>query len=774
MAAPQPDKTSALAQARQHIPGFDEMTKETQALFLKFYEVSEQVETLTAETKAMLLAAQASAPVRSSSKFLPSQEKVARGRKVAQRVWIADKQQPESAESLAVKRKAQLTARGERLKSKQQADREAAELQAQQIGLPAKKVFADGGAISLVRFRNGIPLYNGTDNLNAADTISTDEIWPGGTTQYDLDGTNTTIGIWEVGGGVYSTHNEFTDLGPSRVTQIDSPGSIAQHATWVAGTLIAGGVNPSANGMSWRANLSAYNHIDDFGEMTVAAANDELIISNHSYSLRAGWEFIPGLVAETPWFWLGDTAISQSDDFKFGFYQEEPQSIDQVVYLSQTYLPIWSAGNHRDASGQGPPPGSLHVIFIEGSGFFSTTSRPADGGATGFETLPPQAIAKNNLVIGSVGDIAGGYTSPQDVILSSFTSLGPTDDGRIKPDLVANGDNVFTSDTASVSSYATVSGTSFSAPNVTGSLNLIQQLHKEDVSDTPMLASTLRGIAIHTADDAGNPGPDYRFGWGLLNSVSAGEVVVANSVSETEVSHIKEVELPHGEFIEFPVIAAGNEQLRVTICWTDPPYSDSNGDVLPDSLDPTTLMLVNDLDLRVTPPTGSDFHPFVLNPAAPDSNAFTGDNTRDNVEQVVITSPVADGEYIIKITHKGNLEVPVLIQSGEPGFDPTIDKYILVNTSDANQFVSIIITGNKADKKRFFKAENLALLPNDEFFLDWPSEVGKRYKVQISDDLLSAFTDVTSDFSALRTTTELTVPYSSPLDKKFFRVVETK
>ncbi|WP_421020008.1 S8 family serine peptidase, partial [Klebsiella pneumoniae] len=83
-------------------------------------------------------------------------------------------------------------------------------------------------------------------------------------------------------------------------------------------------------------------------------------------------------------------------------------------------------------------------------------------------------IAKNNLTIGAVNGIPGGWNKPGDVVMSSFSSWGPTDDGRIKPDLVADGVSVTSTGGNSTTSYATLSGTSMAAPNTTGSLLLLQ------------------------------------------------------------------------------------------------------------------------------------------------------------------------------------------------------------------------------------------------------------------------------------------------------------
>src|ERR1039458_464782 len=176
--------------------------------------------------------------------------------------------------------------------------------------------------------------------------------------------------------------------------------------------------------------------------------------------------------------------------------------------------------------------------------------------------------------------------------MSTFSSWGPTDDGRIKPDLVAAGVDIYSCGTNN--RYLTDSGTSMAAPAVAGSLDLLTQLQKQLYgTNPPMLSSTLRGLAIHTADDADGTGPDYKFGWGLLNSRSATLLMESNYVSQS-LANIKEVRLTNGDYIELPVAATNTKPLRVTSCWTVPPRTPPGF-----SLNPTNRMLVNDLDLRV-------------------------------------------------------------------------------------------------------------------------------------------------------------------------------
>src|SRR5690606_3444138 len=134
-------------------------------------------------------------------------------------------------------------------------------------------------------------------------------------------------------------------------------------------------------------------------------------------------------------------------------------------------------------------------------------------------------------------------------------------------------------------------GTSMSTPNISGSLLLLQQ-HYNSSNGFYMLSSTLRGLALHTADEAGSyPGPDYRFGWGLLNTERASEVITNNG----NTSVIIEEELGQDEVYTFSVQADGVNDLVASITWTDPAGTSPQ----PGINDLGIPMLVNDLDLRI-------------------------------------------------------------------------------------------------------------------------------------------------------------------------------
>lgn len=480
----------------------------------------------------------------------------------------------------------------------------------------------------------GFPLFNITDNLGAARTLSTDKVWPGGSLGLSLTGSGMTgrMGVWD-GGAVLTTHQEFQ----GRVTVADGASSSEEHATHVAGTMVAGGVASNAKGGAYQAPLKSYDWDNDISEMD-GAAGSGMLISNHSYGTISGWYYNQSL---NRYEWYGETTISSIEDYKFGFYDYGAQGFDQAVYDNPYYLPFKSAGNDRGDY----PSGGLSTYVRNSSGnWVQITSGlpPADGA---YDCIAFKSTAKNILTIGAVNKINSGYSQPSDVVMSSFSGWGPTDDGRIKPDIVAAGVSIYSASNNSNTAYVTQQGTSMACPNASGSALLLQQ-HYFNRNSKYMRASSLKGLIIHTADEAGAAtGPDYTYGWGLMNTAKA-----AQTISDSSKNLILESSLQNFATYQYAFVSDGSTPIRATLCWTDVP-----GTPVSAALDPSTRMLVNDLDLRIIRVSNSqEYTPYILNPANPSAAATTGDNFRDNLEQVYIAVPPA-GTYIVKITHKGSL-----------------------------------------------------------------------------------------------------------------------
>ncbi|MBT8054136.1 MAG: S8 family serine peptidase [Gammaproteobacteria bacterium] len=542
-------------------------------------------------------------------------------------------------------RKAELQSLSEKLKKRDENARAQAAEFARQTGLPLRRELPNGGVLELQRInQDSRPVFYITNNVDAADTISTDEVWPGGSAGLNLDGSGMTIGEWD-GGAVFPDHPDFT----GRLTQVDGATAISGHSTHVAGTLAGAGdwLYPDSRGMSFAAQLQAWDWNSDSAEMALAASGG-LLVSNHSYGIAAGWLYI-GDVAPDTWWWIGGPDPDDVEDPYFGYYDTETQLWDQIAFDAPYYLIVKAAGNDR--SDIGPAPGEEYTVIDQDGNFLftSTLARQPDCAPAGYDCLPTASVAKNVLTVGAVDDLIGGYSvfsGPAAVQMLDFSGWGPTDDGRIKPDVVGNGMFLFSAWPDSPY-YALAAGTSMSAPNVSGSLLLLQQHYQnENGAGNFMRAATLKALAIHTADEAGDSdGPDYEYGWGLVNTRAASTVI-----SEDGGAHrIIEGSLANGSTDTVEITVSNpSAVVSATLVWNDPP-----GTPVTLVLDAPDPMLVNDLDLRIQHETQTHL-PWVLNPASPAAAATRGDNFRDNVEQVVIEAGGA-GSYFVEVGHKGVL-----------------------------------------------------------------------------------------------------------------------
>ncbi|MDX5417746.1 MAG: S8 family serine peptidase [Hymenobacteraceae bacterium] len=532
---------------------------------------------------------------------------------------------------------------------KSKANKERALQLAQQKNWVVRQVQENGTVISLEGVdERGFPIHYITENnTRAAASVKTDQVWPGGSTGFNLSGSsnalNGKLGVWD-GGAVRLSHQELV----GRVAQRDGATAISDHAVHVSGTMVASGVNPLAKGMSFGAkNLQAWDFSNDGPEM--AAAAHELLISNHSYGTITGWynnTARAGTASNPFWEFRADPNVSTTEDYNFGYYNSAARLWDQIAYNAPYYLMVKSAGNNRNQTG--PAIGQPYWRLSSSGTWVLEAQRQAGiSSNNGYDIIATYGTAKNILTVGAVEPIANGYKTPADVKISSFSSWGPTDDGRIKPDIVGNGVGLMSSVGTADDAYSSMNGTSMAAPNVSGSLNLLQE-HYHNIFGEFMRAATLKGLAIHTADEAGTtPGPDYVYGWGLLNMEKA-----ARMISNPGSNLINERTLAQGETYTFNVTASGAGPLMVTISWTD-----LEGQVIPvgpSALNNRTPRLVNDLDVRVSKGL-TTYLPWVLDPANPTLAASFGDNFRDNVEQVFIANAVPGENYTVTIRHKGTL-----------------------------------------------------------------------------------------------------------------------
>ncbi len=618
------------------------------------------------------------------------------------------------------------------------------------------------GGLVLVRFdERGLPVYITHLNKNAADSIWCDEIRPGGSSPFGLTGSNITVAVFDAG-LIRDTHQEF-------VGRVKSAGTnmffLGYHSTAVAGTVGAYGVETNAMGMAPASNVDVYDSsypapLDVLP--AIIQTNPLCQISNHSYGRAIGWHHIG-----TNDYWLGDKSISTNEDIAFGQYTTKSRAIDELCYDAKYHLPVYAAGNN------GEPEGLYWYVQehlcqnAQGVYTTHTDSHAPDGDYMYTDTLSPYSTPKNGMIVGSAIDAIGGYTTntpgaygwypenPPSEWRSNYSSQGLTDDLRAKPDILANGEMIYTTDSDADDDYVSYppgkSGTSFSAPCVSGSLALLQELHQRIYgTNAPMLASTLKAIALHTAV---NRNPDYSHsfaeGWGVMNTLAAAWVI-SNNAAWASMPHVKEVALQDGDMIEFRSQATDTNMLLFTVVWTDP-----EGPIPPYTLDATNSVLVNDLDLRVYAPDGTTNYPYVYVEDTTNVNLsfkqVRADNDRDNVERIYIADPT-NGWYTVQVTHKGAL-------------------------SNGVQDVSIVVTGNTPTNAPDFKISKIMNSTSEDMVqLEWPGVVGGLYEVQSLTNLMdspSGWTPIGQTLSSYQPTNIWTNAVSEG-EPQFFRIERLK
>lgn len=484
----------------------------------------------------------------------------------------------------------------------QRVQQESVEAKALRLGVPLR-IDGPGHKVAILYdFRGDEPLYRTNKNQNAAISTGANLLRPA---PYNLSGTGIKVGVWD-GGSVRSTHQELT----GRVTKKNSTAINDDHATHVAGTIAASGVQAAARGMASAATIDSYDWDFDYTEMTAAGtvnATDGVGVplSNHSY---------------------GYDAVTAD----MGRYETEAASVDAIAVSLPYYLPFWAAGNEQD------------LLTAKG----------------GFQSITFNGLAKNIMTIGAINDaVSGGVRSPANATIADFSSLGPCDDGRIKPDLVANGVGVYSSIASSDTAYdGTYDGTSMATPNALGSAILIEQLYAREFSGQRMRASALKALLIHTADDRGNAGPDYTYGWGLMNAKAAADLLMAHKNSLASPKLIEGTITNAAKTATYTFTWDGVSPIRATLCWTEPAGAAQT------NADSRTPNLLHNLDARITAPNGTTIHqPYVMpfvgtwSTASMSAPATRGKNNVDNVEQVFIASPSQAGTYTITVSLDGSL-----------------------------------------------------------------------------------------------------------------------
>lgn len=229
-------------------------------------------------------------------------------------------------------------------------------------------------------------------------------------------------------------------------------------------------------------------------------------------------------------------------------------------------------------------------------------------------------VAKNCITVGSVDDLDK---------LDEISSRGPAKDGRLKPEIVAGGVEVYS--TYGINNYKTLSGTSMACAGVTGVLALLTQAYKEQNGGKLPPSALLKAAVLNTADDMGWAGPDWKHGYGRINALRAERLLAENRYMSGQIDH--------QETLTFPLtVPAGVRQLKVMLYWHDAPAALG-----------APKDLVNDLNFQLQQPNGNILNPWILDPTPVKDSlnkaARRGVDTLNNHEQITLNNPVASADY---------------------------------------------------------------------------------------------------------------------------------
>jgi hypothetical protein len=432
----------------------------------------------------------------------------------------------------------------------------------------------------------------------------------------------------------------------------------AVHGTHTTGTLAGAGiVNEVYRGYASKAVVVSQVFSGILNNAGVYAHDYGMVLTNNSY----------GNIVEC--------------DYN-GTYDLYARILDQKAFEIPTLQHVFAAGNSGGSTCTPYPPG-FHTV------------------------LGSYQSAKNVLTVGASSDSG---------LVSSFSSRGPVKDGRIKPEISADGENVIS--TWPGNTYASSSGTSMASPAVTGGLALLYQRYRQLNGGADPKSALIKALACNGATDRGNAGPDFSYGFGTMNLLRSVEMMENHNYIAGNISN----NITNTHMVSVPPNTA---QLKVMLYWHDPAAA-----VI------AARTLVNDLDLEVADPFLNTVLPKVPDTAAANlalPAAAHADHI-NNMEQVVINSPAA-GNYTIRI--KGT----AITQAGP-------QEYFLVYDPIP---VSIKLT---------YPVGGEALVPGESIRIHWDSygDTASTFGLQYSADNGATWINIATGLNAARRIYTWTVP----------------
>ena len=340
------------------------------------------------------------------------------------------------------------------------------------------------------------------------------------------------------------------------------------HGDHVSGTIMgAGNLDPIAQGMANGSFLYVFSSSNNnYDDVPTIYQNNDVIITSKSYSNGCN---------------AGYTSLAKD--------------LDEQINLHPSLTHVFSAGNN----------GTSDCGYGAGSGWGNVT-----GG---------HKQAKNVLCVANLTQISN---------LAGSSSRGPAADGRIKPDIGAKGTSV--NSTLPGNTYDSFTGTSMACPGVAGCMAQLYQAYKELNGNINPPSALMKCIVLNSADDLGNPGPDFKYGWGEINVVRGLKILEEGNYQSGTI-------LQASSNNHDLIIPNGIKEMKIMVYWHDKEASTSS-----------TIALVNNLDIQLTTPLGNTINPWVLDPTPNslilDSDAVRGIDSLNNMEQITIKDPIA-GTY---------------------------------------------------------------------------------------------------------------------------------
>jgi|GEM_PF-2626930 len=483
-------------------------------------------------------------------------------------------------------------------------DRHGAEVQSSLNSVNAVMVYLPPGAVRDLASEDAVqwiepplpalqPTNDRNRELTQAEIVQTDPM-------YGLDGTGVSVMVYDAGVGDF-THPDFGGrLTPRDLSDVES------HPTHVAGIVGGDGFASGGRfrGMAPAVTIQAYgvNGVYDPDLVPLFTDPFDLEMDYSDAITEHGISVANNSIGSNVCINLFDCAIT-------GDYGLVSEIIDGIVRgaLGRPVIVVWSGGNERNCD---------------------RCRQEGESTPEGYHSVVPPSGAKNHIAVGA--------TNANDDSVAYFTSWGPTDDGRLKPDLMAPGcevgDDFGVTSLAVGGGYLAQCGSSMSAPTVTGLIALLLQDFREQFPerDDPRNA-TVKALLAQNAVDLVHAGPDYQSGYGSVRIQETIDFMHTGRFLESELSQDE----GHVMFVE---VGADDAAIKLTLAWDDAPGTLN-----------VAKALVNDLDLRVYDPSGQRHFPWTLDPRRPADPAVRVKPDRtNNIEQVFVDAPEA-GLWLVQV-----------------------------------------------------------------------------------------------------------------------------